>query len=57
MDTPTTVLERVGFPRNRHYTKVGLLLITTVISEASKTEYRFPERPESSLPVVIYDGY
>ena len=24
LDTPTTVLERVGFPRNRHYTKVGM---------------------------------
>ena len=25
LDTPTTVLERVGFARNRHYTKVGML--------------------------------
>lgn len=25
MDTPTTVLERVGFPRNRHYTKASSL--------------------------------
>ena len=24
MDTPTIVLERVGFPRSRHYTKVDL---------------------------------
>ena len=24
MDTPTNVLERVGFPRSRHYTKVIL---------------------------------
>ena len=24
MDTPTIVLERVGFPRSRHYTKVTL---------------------------------
>ena len=25
MDTPTTVLEKVGFPRNRHYTKASSL--------------------------------
>ena len=32
MDTPTIVLERVGFPRSRHYTKVILRCNSHVLS-------------------------
>ena len=32
MDTPTNVLERVGFPRSRHYTKVILLCRSRFLS-------------------------
>lgn len=32
MDTPTIVLERVGFPRSRHYTKVTLRCNSCILS-------------------------